>query len=453
VKRLQSEFSIAKCISVATLILAALLWARHPAFAQTFTDDFNTSHDYQFGATTGTIWTGMENIPGLIGAGVFDANTNNPGTLTVEDNGTFDADGNPGNGISGLGWEGGRSTAPFLFRTVPAGQDFIATVKISAQTSGAFSVAGILARTGNSPTPPGIGANHADENFVTMSSFRSDAANPNLGNTLSKRVEGGAQLNDANIVVNATTAEPLPLLVRLERVAGGFTYRGWVSTDGGATYQFQSRVRPTLGNALRDPAVPMQVGLAYMNFGALAGVAQFDDFVLQTFDPLPAPGAPVLPASLNLVAGQGDILETLISSSATDQGPLQWTLTADPANPATPPVATTIRVVPALLPGGQGGQPAAADALGAPLPAFPPFGSTTFRWNTNVEMNTTGGNMLPAQPWSLGTYKWIVRATNDWGQVSNDMMLTVDHVPEPTTFGLLLLALAAIAYRHRFRRS
>src|SRR5262245_44341625 len=97
-KRLQSEFSAAKCITVASLVLAALLWARHPAFAQTFTDNFNTSHDYQFGDTTGTIWAGMENIPGLIGTGGFEANA---GTLTVQDNGTFDADGNPANGISG----------------------------------------------------------------------------------------------------------------------------------------------------------------------------------------------------------------------------------------------------------------------------------------------------------------------------------------------------------------
>jgi hypothetical protein len=147
----------------------------------------------------------------------------------------------------------------------------------------------------------------------------------------------------------------------------------------------------------------------------------------------------VLPASLNLTVNRGDVLVSLISNSTPNQGPMQWTLTADTANPATPPVSTTNRVLPALLPGGQGGQPAAADFLGAPLPSFPPFGSTNFRWNTNIAQNTnTTQNpmMLPAQPWTPGTYKWTVRATNDWGQVSNDMLLTVNLLlPQPDDFG------------------
>ena len=116
-----------------------------PSAAVTVSDNFNAPHDYQFGDTTGSIWTGMENIPGLIGVGVFDANSSNAGTLTVEDNGTFDSDGIPGNGISGIAWEGGRSTAPFLFTDVPPGQDFTATVKVVGQTSGQWSIAGLIA--------------------------------------------------------------------------------------------------------------------------------------------------------------------------------------------------------------------------------------------------------------------------------------------------------------------
>ncbi len=73
-------------------------------------------------------------------------------------------------------------------------------------------------------------------------------------------------MNDNNIAINATVTEPLPILVRMERVGGGITYRTWVSTDNGASYQFQSRVRPTAGNALRDPAVGMQVGISYHEF-------------------------------------------------------------------------------------------------------------------------------------------------------------------------------------------
>src|SRR5262249_29113600 len=96
--------------------------------------------------------------------------------------------------------------------------------------------------------------------------------------------------------------------------------------------------------------------------------------------------------------------------------------------PPTPPNMTTTRVSPALIPGANGGETAVADALGAPLPVdLAQDGSTLFRWNTNVAQapNPPNTGMLPAQPWALGTYKWTIRATNDWLQVSNDLTLTI----------------------------
>lgn len=412
------------------VIVTCLVIAGRPTQAVTVTDDFSVTHDYLFGEVTG-IWAGMENVPILLGQDRFDANFANSGTLTVGDDGTFDADNDPTNGVSGMGWERGRSTAPFLFTDVPAGQDFRATVKIVSQTNVMWSTAGIIARAGNSPTPPGIGANHADENFVTMTSFRENAANTDQTTSLMKRIQGGQQVSDTLVSINGTTPAnitPLPILLRLERVGGGTTYRGFVSEDGGATWQFQSRVRPDVGNPLRDPAVPVEVGLSYMTFTGFAGEAEFDDFVLETYAPKPAPGAPTIATNIGLTAHRGDVIviDGMKDLSGLNTESMSWQLIADPMNPTRPPLTTT-SVLPALLPGANGGETAVADALGAPLPVdLAEDGSTLFRWNTNV----APFDMNPPQPWALGTYKWTIRAANDWLQVSNDLTLTVTLLAE-----------------------
>jgi hypothetical protein len=446
-KRQQREFSAAKCIGVGSLVLAALLWARQPVFAQTVTDNFNSPHDYAFGDTTGTIWTGMENIPGLISTGVFDADMANPDVLTVEDNGTFDADGNPANGISGMGWEGGRSTSPFLLTDVPAGRDFTATVKISAQTSGNWSAAGIIARAGNSPTPPGTGADHADENFATAYSFRTNANVPDVGTTLNKRIENGAQVSDVQVNVNNPSTIPnpvpppdtvtvplnaLPTWVRLERVGGGTAYREWVSSDG-TNWQFQSRVIPTAGNPLRDATVPTQVGLSYMMFGGTfdhdldpmtpqiprPGTAQFDDFSLQMYEPLAAPGAPSISASETVfTVPRGTELEVLLTNSTAGQGPLSWVRTPN------------LTGADAMLPGGQGGP-------FSPLVPIPPADGSYFRWDT-------------AAP--NGIYTVDITATNDWGQASSPVRLTITIIPEPGSLALASIALASLMAMKRRRR-
>jgi hypothetical protein len=403
--------TIAGCI---VLTLASL------AGAVVVSDNFNTAHDYQFGVLPGGgIWNGMENVLNLSG-GAFNASMTNAGTLTVEDNGTFDADGNPDNGISGMGWEGGRSTAPFLRRDVPAGQDFTATVKIAAQTSGQWSAAGIIARAANSATPPGIGPDHADENFVTNYSFRTDAANVNQGTTLNKRIEAGAQLADINIQVNADPAnEPLPVVLKLQRF-GSTGYVSSVSTDGGTTFQFQSMTIPAAGNALRDPAVGMQVGLGYMNFGTLAGTVQFDDFTLDTHNPLPAPGVPTLTAPQNsITVGKGGVALLSVTNTAANQGALFWDRT--PNLPGTDAMILS-----------QGGPPST-------LTPPPPANGSYFRW------------AVPATQ-ANGSYTVNVTAMNAWGQLSQPLTLTVVVIPEPLSIALAGLAMAAFAGLMRRRR-
>jgi hypothetical protein len=428
-KRQQVGLFAAHILGCATIAGCFLLSVVSPADAVVVSDNFDTPHDYQFVLLpAGGIWNGMENVLNLNG-GVFNASTSNAGTLTVEDNGTFVA----ASGPPGMGWEGGRSTAPFLFTNVPAGQDFTASVKISAQTSGQWSAAGIIARAANSPTPPGVGADHTDENFVTATTFRTNAGIPDVGTTLNKRIENGAQVNDTQINVNnpsnvpnpvpppdtvSVPLNPLPTYVRLERVGGGTAYRTWVSSDG-TNWQFQSRVIPTAGNPLADPVVPMQVGLSYMNFGTLAGTTQFDDFVLDTYAPLEAPGAPNISATqTSFTVPRGTVLTQLITNSTANQGPLNWVRT--PNSPGAD----------AVLPGAQGGPPSA-------LTPVPPPNGSYFRWDT----------LAP-----VGSYMVTVTATHDWGQASNALVLTINIIPEPATMAMAGLAITGLLAMLRRRR-
>ena len=288
-------------------------------------------------------------------------------------------------------------------------------MKINAQTTGQWSSAGLIARAGNSPTPPGIGANHTDENFVSMTTFRTTAATPDEANTLMKRIQAGAQNNDLSVGVNTAGTEPNPVILKLERF-GGVGYRGSISTDNGATFKVQSHTIPTAGNALRDATVPLQVGLHYQNFGTLAGTAQFDDFSLDTHAPLPAPGPPVLTTSqtvFNVPAGA--VIEQLITDTTNQI--VEWA--------RTPNAAGADGVFPNGL------------FLGAPqgLPAPPPdFLPAPGSNQTYLFWNTVG------RPQGE-TVAFVITATNDWGQVSAPLTITVRIAPEPTSMVLFAFAM------------
>jgi hypothetical protein len=261
--------------------IAVIAIAACAARGAVLTDGFNAQFDYSGGAVQG-IWSGSYNMAALGAGGIVGASP------TFPDNGllVFDYDGN-------LGWEGGRSTAPFLYVDVPGNENFTAEVTIVSQTSGTWSDAGLIARA-KQGTPPGAAADNADEHFTFFGSFRTDAAMPNAGNTLHKRIEAGAQVQDVNLPIVAVGDEPLPIRMRLER--NGANYIGSVSLDNGATWQVQSTVTAPLATPLANGLSPIEVGLSYSSFDpALLGSVRFDNFRLET-RPIPEPATAALAA-------------------------------------------------------------------------------------------------------------------------------------------------------------
>ena len=259
--------------------IAVIAIAACTARGAVLTDNFNAQFDYSGGAVQG-IWSGSYNMAALAG-GIVGASP------TFPDNGllVFDYDGN-------LGWEGGRSTAPFLYVNVPGNEYFTAEVTIVSQTSGTWSDAGLIARA-KQGTPPGAAADNADEHYTFFGSFRTDAGNANAGNTLHKRIEAGAQVQDVNLPI-VVGDEPLPIRMRLER--NGANYIGSVSLDNGATWQVQSTVTAPLATPLANGLSPIEVGLSFSSFDpALLGAVRFDNFRLET-RPAPEPGAVALAA-------------------------------------------------------------------------------------------------------------------------------------------------------------
>src|SRR5688572_15101722 len=124
-------------------------------------------------------------------------------------------------GLDNVGWEANNATGPLLYREVPEAQLVSVRAKISAQTAGNWSQAGVIARV------PSAGSG---ENWMASWSFRA----PNPFQHQSNLSLNGAEteFNDANL-----SADDL-MYIRLDNMGGGVfqAYRGRGPNDTNITW-------------------------------------------------------------------------------------------------------------------------------------------------------------------------------------------------------------------------
>lgn len=207
--------------------------------AQTFTDTFDTSHDYLANGVAGTIWDGFFfNVnTGNATVAAADANTSNAGRLTFRS-----TNGN---------WENGDDDGILLYKTVAV--NFDAKVQVASMNTPNWHDAGLMARVAN------LADAGAGEDWISVKHFA--YANQN-GH---RNTDNGA----SGTITAAGVAQPW---LRLKRVGDVFT--SFRSTDGTNWSQIAATTRTDL------TGLPVQVGIWQATFSGNEGLAQFDNFSL-----------------------------------------------------------------------------------------------------------------------------------------------------------------------------
>jgi hypothetical protein len=175
-------------------------------------------------------------------------------------------------GLDGVGWEANNATGPLLYRDVPEAQLVSVRARISTQTAGNWSQAGLIARV------PSTGAG---ENWQASWSFRAPAAGPFQHQ--SNQSLGGVEteLNDAGLTAANLT------YIRLDNMGGGVfqAYRGSGPDDDNITWtpQMDANMMPQPQTNANLVGQTLQVGLAGGAIGALANAnVRFDWVEIQT---------------------------------------------------------------------------------------------------------------------------------------------------------------------------
>jgi hypothetical protein len=215
----------------------------------TIREEFDSSHDYLTGAVPPDgFWDGVRNQDNA--GDDFNANSSSAGQLTI--------------GIEPGGWDDDNSTdGPMLYREVDAGSLFEVRVKITDQTTGNWSSAGIIVRV---PGPLGD-----DENFITAHSFL-----PNGGPraTMSNVVNGG----ETELFEGVDSADDLMFLRLVNNGDGEFEMFTSSTGDENDWISRNVAVNPALA-AAQEANLPVEVGLWTGSFpNGISGTAQFDWF-------------------------------------------------------------------------------------------------------------------------------------------------------------------------------
>ena len=233
------------------------------ATAATYTDNFDTSHDYLTSGVTGTIWDGVHNQSA---ANVLNT-TGTAGELTI------------GTPSSAVGWDSTHVNAPYLYRNVNG--DFDVRVQVTAGTTANYTIAGLLVRLN-----PASADGNAGEDFVMITL--------NWGSAIAGN--GLRSVND-NVQSDGATIAPAQAYLRLTRT--GNIFRGYVSTDG-TTWTQRAWNGGGLDLARADLGGTVQVGLTEGAFvtGNVTW-SRFDNFSLY----LPPPAITNQPVAQNAVIG------------------------------------------------------------------------------------------------------------------------------------------------------
>jgi hypothetical protein len=163
--------------------------------------------------------------------------------------------------MDNVGWEANNATGPILYREVPEAQLVSVRAKISAQTQGNWSQAGVMARIPNAG---------AGENWMASWSFRPAGAFQHQSNLSNNGAE--TELNDAGL-----TAADL-MYIRLDNMGAGVfqAYRGSGPSDSNITWtpQMDAAMMPQPQTNPNLVGQTLHVGPAAGAIGALVSITR-----------------------------------------------------------------------------------------------------------------------------------------------------------------------------------